>query len=116
MLLIPLLSMLAGLGIHEAMATALATFVTTGLIGTYLFHRKGSIDWRLTVPVCSGAPMFGFAGAYVNSMTNAELLGRWSGPLRRAIHHRALAERTTPCSEHILIGNVGALILLGLSP
>lgn len=73
-LIIPLLSMLAGLGIHEAMATALATFVATGLVGTYLFHRKGSIDWRLTIPVCSGAPIFGFAGAYVNSVTNAELL------------------------------------------
>lgn len=73
-LLIPLFGAVANLPVHEAMATALATFVATGIVGTWLFQRKGSIDWRLTIPVCAGALPFGFAGAYVNSIANASSL------------------------------------------
>lgn len=67
-LLIPALTAFAGLGIHEAMATALFTFLFTGITGTYAFQRRGSIDWRLTVPVCAGAVFFAFAGAWLNSL------------------------------------------------
>jgi uncharacterized protein len=52
-LLIPALAALGGLGIREAMATALFTFTFTGIAGTLLFQRKGSIDWRITWPVCA---------------------------------------------------------------
>jgi uncharacterized protein len=73
-LLVPVLGLLAGLSVHEAMATALATFIATGVVGTYLFQRRGSIDWGMTVPVCAGALLFGFLGAYVNARTTAPTL------------------------------------------
>ena len=63
MLLIPFLVLLGGLGIHAAAATALFTFLFTGLLGSYLFQRRGSISWRLTLPVCAGALVFGYLGA-----------------------------------------------------
>jgi uncharacterized protein len=66
-LLIPALTALGGLPIHEATATALFTFAFTGLAGTWLFLRRGSISWRMTVPVCAGAVLFGYVGAWVNS-------------------------------------------------
>src|SRR5688572_25052480 len=68
-LLIPALAAFGPLGLHEAMATALFTFAFTGLFGTFLFQRKGSIDWRITVPVCAGAFPLAFAGAWLNSRT-----------------------------------------------
>lgn len=68
-LLIPALTAFAGLGIHEAMATALFTFIFTGITGTVMFQRRGSIDWRVTTPVCMGAVLFAFAGAWMNSIT-----------------------------------------------
>jgi len=74
-LLIPALTALAGLVIHEAMATALFTFLFTGLLGTWLFQRRGSIDWRLAVPVCAGAAVFAFFGAWANSRLQAPALG-----------------------------------------
>lgn len=74
-LLIPALTALAGLVIHEAMATALFTFLFTGFLGTYLFQRRGSIDWRLAVPVCAGAAIFAFFGAWANSRLQAPALG-----------------------------------------
>lgn len=73
-LLIPALTAFAGLGIHEAMATALFTFAFTGITGTVMFQRQGSIDWRVTVPVCAGAIPFAFLGAWLNSLTGATVL------------------------------------------
>ena len=66
-LLIPALSVLGGLSIHEAAATALFTFLFTGILGTGLFLRRGSVSWRITIPVCAGALLFAYVGAWANS-------------------------------------------------
>ena len=44
-LLIPALNLLTPLSIQASMATALFTFIFTGIVGTVLFQRRGSIDW-----------------------------------------------------------------------
>ena len=62
-LLIPFLVLLGGLDIHAAAATALFTFLFTGILGTFLFQRRGSIRWRLAWPVCAGATIAGYLGA-----------------------------------------------------
>jgi len=66
-LLIPALALLGSLDIHRASATALFTFLFTGLLGTWLFHRRGSLDLRTTLPVCAGSVAFSYLGAMVNS-------------------------------------------------
>jgi uncharacterized membrane protein YfcA len=73
-LLIPPLVWLGGLGIHQASATALLSFLVTGAFGTWLFQRRGSIDWKMTVPVCAGAVVFSYLGAMLNSIVEARLL------------------------------------------
>lgn len=73
-LLVAPLVLLGGLSIHEASATALATFFFTGLYGTWLFHRRGSIDWRIAAPVCVGAALFSYLGAWLNSLLDPDLL------------------------------------------
>lgn len=73
-LLIPALVLLGGLPIHQAAATALFSFLFTGLLGTWLFHRRGSINWRMTVPVCVGAVLFSYLGAMANARVEARLL------------------------------------------
>lgn len=73
-LLIPALNVLGGLTIHEAMATALFTFIFTGAIGTFSFQRRGSIDWSITAPLCLGAAIFGFLGAWANAKIDAYVL------------------------------------------
>ena len=42
-------------------------FLFTGVLGTWLFYRKGHIRWRVTVPVCVGSVAFSYLGALVNS-------------------------------------------------
>lgn len=57
------LALFAGLTIHQAAATSLFTFLFTGIVGTWLYQRRGSIDWRISFPVCAAALVFGFLGA-----------------------------------------------------
>lgn len=73
-LLIPAINQLAGLTIHASMATALFTFIFTGILGTFLFNRRGSIEWSITIPLCLGAAVFGFFGALVNSRMDGRVL------------------------------------------
>lgn len=73
-LLIPALQMLAPLPIQAAMATALFTFIFTGIVGTVLFQRRGSVDWALTTPLCVGAALFGVVGAWANARLEAKVL------------------------------------------
>ena len=121
-LLIPALTAFAGLGIHEAMATALFTFAFTGATGTVLFQRQGSIDWRTTLPVCAGAVPFAFLGTWLNSLTRPVVLAlllaaviifagvytlaTWRG-MRDAAFHGA------PGPQRALLTGIGAVSGLG---
>ena len=75
-LLIPALVALAGLTPHQASATALFTFFFTGIFGTVLFQRRGSIDWRQAAKVCSGAAIFSYLGAMASSVVGETSLMR----------------------------------------
>lgn len=76
MLLIPALVVLAQLDPHTASATALATFALTGLFGTWLFQRRGSIDWNVTLLICAGAVVFSFIGAAASAAVSGPMLMR----------------------------------------
>ena len=73
-LLIPALELLTPLSIQGSMATALLTFIFTGIAGTFLFQRRGSIDWTLTTSLCLGGALFGFLGAWANAWLDAKVL------------------------------------------
>lgn len=66
--------MSGGLSIHQAAATSLFTFLFTGILGTYLYQRRGSIDWRISIPVCAAALVCGFLGAAVAAVIDARRL------------------------------------------
>lgn len=73
-LMVSFLALFGGLSIHQAAATSLFTFLFTGILGTYLYQRRGSIDWRISVPVCAAALVFGFLGAAVAAVIDARPL------------------------------------------
>jgi uncharacterized membrane protein YfcA len=116
-LLIPALTYLGGLTVHTAAATALFTFVFTGILGTVLYQRRGSIDWRITAPVCAGAVVFSVLGAWVASRIDARPLALiiaaiivFAGayillPSRREDSHR---DGRSPAERAMLVG-VGAV-------
>ncbi len=47
--LTPILILTTGMEISSAMGTALTTFIGTGLLGTYIYHKEGSIDWDFAI-------------------------------------------------------------------
>ena len=73
-LLIPALNGLADLPIQVSMGTALFSFIFTGVLGTWLYQRHGSINWGITIPVCAGALLSGYAGALCNGYASPRLL------------------------------------------
>lgn len=73
-LLIPALMTFSNLTVHEAAATALFSFLFTGVLGTWLFMRRGSIDWHTSLPVCVGAFAFSYLGAAAGSIVPAAAL------------------------------------------
>ena len=91
------------------MATALFTFIFTGIVGTALFQRRGSIDWTLTRPVLFSALIFAFVGAWTNSIARPTTLAlllagviifagvytlfTWHGMRRTAFHDNPRAQR-----------------------
>ncbi len=72
--MVSFLALFGGLSIHQAAATSLFTFLFTGILGSFLYHKRGSIDWRISVPVCASAVVFGFCGAAVAAIVDARPL------------------------------------------
>jgi uncharacterized membrane protein YfcA len=72
--MIAYLALFTALDIHQAAATALFTFLFTGILGTWLYQRRRSIDWRIAAPVCAGAVVFGFVGAAAAASIDARPL------------------------------------------
>jgi uncharacterized membrane protein YfcA len=60
--------------VHQGMATSLFTFIFTGMAGTMYFHKRGTIDWSLVRPICLGAGLTGFAGAWIGSKLSTSML------------------------------------------
>jgi uncharacterized membrane protein YfcA len=73
-LLIPALMTFSNLTVHQAAATALFSFLFTGILGTWLFMRRGSIEWCTSLPVCIGAFAFSYIGAAAGSIVPAAIL------------------------------------------
>lgn len=73
-LLVSFLALSGTLGIHEAAATSLFSFIFTGLLGSWLFQRKGSIAWQLAIPVCVGATFASYVGTAVAAALQAQML------------------------------------------
>jgi hypothetical protein len=72
--MIAYLALFTTLDIHQAAATALFTFLFTGILGTWLYQRRGSIDWRISAPVCAAALLFGYLGAAAAARIDARPL------------------------------------------
>lgn len=64
----PLLAAL-GLDLHRAMATSLATFVFTGLLGALLYQKERNIDW----PLALALGLASVPGAFLGARTNVSL-------------------------------------------
>lgn len=72
-LLVPALS-LFGIEVHAAVAAALASYIFSGAIATFLYARQGSIAWSSAGWLCLGAAPGAFIGAALASVAGSALL------------------------------------------
>jgi uncharacterized protein len=120
-LMVSYLALFAGISgemsIHQAAATSLFTFLFTGILGTWLYQRRGSIDWRISIPVCAAALVFGFCGAAVAAVVDARplaiiialiIIGAGVSVLFPVKPHTQFRDGRGP-REQILLASVGAV-------
>jgi len=113
-LLIPALMFFGGLGTHEAMATALFSFFFFGLVSAFIYHRYGSFDWKVTLPVLAGSFISSYGGASVGSQATAAQLDII---LALIIILSSLYSMFSPKGAHLadrLTGRGSAFLLFGI--
>lgn len=71
--LTPVLILTLDLPISVAMGTALITFIGTGLLGSYIYHRQGSINWPAALLLGCAS----IIGALFGSQLNLALSQTW---------------------------------------
>ncbi len=62
-LLVPALTLIAGIGVHEAVPVCTLSFLATGVIGVIVYARHGSIQWPKVIWLCLGAVPAAFLGS-----------------------------------------------------
>jgi len=62
-LLVPALALVAGIGVHQAIPACMLSYLATGAVGTLIYARHGSIQWKTVFWVCTGAVPAAFLGS-----------------------------------------------------
>ena len=58
-LLVPMLTYVLGISIHVAIATAMFSYLFTGIVGAFEYARRGSVNWSKGVWLCLGECLAG---------------------------------------------------------
>jgi len=66
-MLVPGLHYLGGIPIPQAIAAAMMGYVLTGIVGTAIYARAGSIRWSMAGWLCAGAMPAALAGAWLSN-------------------------------------------------
>jgi uncharacterized protein len=62
-LLVPALTLVAGISVHQAVPVCTLSFLATGVIGVIVYARHGSIPWPKVFWLCLGAVPAAFLGS-----------------------------------------------------
>ena len=67
-LLVPMLTFIFGMGVHEAIGAAMFSYIFSGIVGAILYARQRSINWNMALVLFAGAIPAAFAGAFLSSV------------------------------------------------
>jgi len=70
-LLVPMLTFVFGLGVHEAIGAAMFSYLFSGMVGAVIYARRRSINWTMALWLFAGATPAAFAGAVLSSVIPA---------------------------------------------
>ncbi len=71
-LLVPMLTYIFTIDVHVAIAAAMFSYLFSGLVGSIIYARRGSINWPMALWLFAGATPAAFAGALASSMVPAK--------------------------------------------
>ncbi|NQU61104.1 MAG: sulfite exporter TauE/SafE family protein [Rhodospirillales bacterium] len=70
-LLVPMLTFVFGMGIHDAIGAAMFSYIFSGIVGATIYARRRSIRWKMALWLFAGATPAAFAGAFLSSVIPA---------------------------------------------
>lgn len=73
-LLVPALTYIVGIDVHQAIPACLLSFLATGIVGAIVFARHGSIQWSVVIWLCLGAIPSAYLGAIALPSIPADLV------------------------------------------
>ncbi len=97
--LVPLLAYLGGVDIKVAIAAAMFAYLLSGAVGTFVFARKKSIRWGMTLPLWVAAMPAALTGALAVNVAPVRLLELIIALLTAGSGIHALRSRKTPIAE-----------------
>lgn len=116
--LVPSLHYIGGIDIHVAIASCMFSYLFTGVVGSVLFARRGSIRWPMMGWLCAGAMPGAFAGAAAVSLTAGRTLEFLIAALvilagANALRKDARAETSKPTIGGAKLAVIGAVTGFG---
>lgn len=70
-LLVPMLTYIFTIDVHVAITAAMFSYFFSGLVGSMIYARRGSINWPMALWLFAGATPAAFAGALASSVVPA---------------------------------------------
>ena len=116
-LLVPALTYIVGVDVHQAIPACMLSFLATGIIGAVVFARHGSIQWSAVIWLCFGAIPCAYLGALALPSIPASLVMGLIALLMMAAgadawnksRSPAVTTKTSVCpgrAQYVLIGAV----------
>ena len=105
-ILVPALVFFGQVPVHAAVAGAMMSYILTGLVGTFMYARAGSIRWEMVGWLLAGAMPAALAGALAANAASATLLELLIGLLTASSGlHTLVASAETNLEAHKTISN-----------
>lgn len=73
-LLVPMLTYIFTIDVHVAITAAMFSYMFSGLVGSIIYARRGSINWPMALWLFAGATPAAFAGALASTVVPARSL------------------------------------------
>lgn len=112
-LLIPALWLMLDMPLRDAMGTTLVASAANGALATYLFARRGSVPWRMALPLCAGALVCAFLGGMLNAIVPTAILAKLLGGVIAAGSAYILVKRGND-TAHAPTGGAQTVLLLAI--
>ncbi|MCU7858112.1 MAG: sulfite exporter TauE/SafE family protein [Candidatus Thiodiazotropha sp. (ex Lucinoma borealis)] len=112
-LLLPSLKYLGGIPLHDAIPACMLSYSVTGVVGTLIFSRHGTINWSLALKVCIGALPGAYIGAFLLPLFSSQVIETCIAFLIIYSGIDALLKRGSVTNSS-QIGSSNSLIYIGL--